>query len=260
MTERIPALKQGNARKSFRARRLIAIVIALFVIISIVLFFRSSLSKLTDIQVQGTIFVDPEDIQQALDVHTGDSFFFPSANVLRDRVLTLKQVESVSIQKRFPGVLRVKVKEFEAVAIQLSAEGQIASILSNGFIVPIREGSTPDKPILTGWQVDDANLIALCQVLNNLPSSMLSDLSEIHPDPSTSYPDRIKLYTRSRFEVITTVSKLSERISYLSDIVQNREPGKVIMLEANTYLSYSAESENEKSQEADKVEEKDTTQ
>jgi cell division protein FtsQ len=41
--------------------------------------------------------------------------------------------------------------------------------------------------------------------------------------------------------VVTTVSKLQDKISYLNEIIENREPGTIVMLEADTYMPYSAQ-------------------
>ena len=261
MTQRIPALKEELEKRTSRGKRILLwIVFTLVVFIVTFLFLRSSLSKYSDIQVVGTSYLSEAEVLQALDVKTGDSFFFPKISELKARVSKLEPLESVSISKKFPGVLRVTVSEFPEVAVQLSEDGKVFSVLANGLILSLREGKLPDKPILSGWEPKDPNLIALCRILSELEPYMLSDLSEIHPDPSTAYPDRITMFTRSRFEVVTTVSKLSDKISYLSDIVQNREPGKVIMLEADTYLPYSAENANNETQEADNIKEKDSTQ
>lgn len=259
--ERIPILKRvEQLPRTRRGKKLLRIVIALFIIVLIVLFFRSSLSKFSDIQVTGTEYLKQDEVLKALEVSPGDSFFIPGSGKLKKRVMSLKPIETVIIVKKFPGVLRVQVKEYPQVAVQLAADGKLFTVLSNGLNLPITDGNLPDKPILSGWNPEDPNLSALCLVLSGLPNHLLKDLSEIHPDPSISYPNRIKLFTRSRFEVITTVERLKDRISYLSDIVQNREPGKIIMLEADTYLPYSAENVIDDSQEADKLKEKDSTQ
>jgi cell division protein FtsQ len=260
MAERIPALKREEKPRLRRGKKLLRIVIALFVIVLIVLFFRSPLSKFSEIQVTGMEYLSKEEVVTALDVSAGDSFFIPGVNQFKKRILSLKPIESVIITKKFPGVLRVEVKEYAQVAVQLASDGKMFSVLSNGLSLPILGDSLPDKPILSGWKPEDPNLVALCGILNGLPSYLLADLSEIHPDPSISYPNRIKLFTRSGFEVVTTVERLTDKISYLSDIVQNREPGKIIMLEVDTYLPYSAENVSNETQETNKLKEKDSTQ
>lgn len=262
MTERIPALKRDKPSlpASGRARKLLAILIALLAIALIVLFFRSSLSKYSDIRVSGTDVLTAEEVIAAAGVLAGDSFFRPGRAKLAERVKLLKPIESVTITKKFPGVLIIEVREYPEVAVRLDADGTQSRILSNGLVLPGQAGRVPDKPILSGWATDDPNWAALCALLGELPAHMLDDLSEIRPDPSLSYPDRIKLFTRSRFEVLTTVGKLPDRIAYLADIVQNREPGKVMMLDTDTYMPYSAQNAGEKALDDDKVEEKDSTQ
>ncbi|BBI34670.1 cell division protein FtsQ/DivIB [Cohnella abietis] len=242
MTERIPALKrEDKVPKTRREKKWLRILIALLIIVLIVLFFRSPLAKFSEIQVTGMVYLTKEEVTKALGVAPGDSFFVPGTGKLKKRVSSLKPIESVKITKKFPSVLRVEVKEYPQVAVQLAADGKVLAILSNGLSLTIPEGHLLDKPILSGWKPNDPILNALCAVLNELPAYLLADLSEIHPAPSAAYPNRIKLFTRSRFEVVTTVERLPDKITYLSDIVQNREPGKIIMLEADTYLPYSAE-------------------
>jgi len=241
MTERIPALKQVDKPPARRGKKLLWILSALFLIVLVVLFFRSSLSKYSEIIVTGTVALSKEDVLKALELAPGDSFFVPGTGKIKERVQALKPVESASITKKFPGVLLVEVKEYPTVAVELSTDGKVNAVLANGMVLPMPEGKIPDRPILSGWKQDDANLTALCRILSDLPPYLLTDLSEIHPDPSTAYPDRIKLFTRSRFEIVTTVGKLADRISYLSDMVQNREPGRIVILEAVTYTPYSAE-------------------
>ncbi|WP_256760249.1 cell division protein FtsQ/DivIB [Cohnella sp. WQ 127256] len=261
MSERIPALKrEEGVPRTRRGKKLLRLVIALLIIILIVLFFRSPLSEISEIRVTGTEFLSKEEVIQALGVSPGDSFFVPSISKLQKRMNSLKPIQSVKMIKNFPGVLQVEVKEYPQVAVQLASDGKVFAVLSNGLTLPIVEGNLLDKPILSGWKSDDTNLIALCTVLNSLPSYLLADLSEIQPDPSISYPNRIKIFTRSKFEVVTTIEKLTDKIPYLSDIVQNREPGKIIMLEADTYLPYSAEIVEGEKEDTVKVKEKDSTQ
>jgi len=261
VTERIPALKkEAKPPRSRRGKRLIRLLIALSAIVVVVLFFRSPLSKISEIQVTGAEFVSREEIVQAVGISSGDSFFFPGVGTLKQRAEQLKPVESAMIYKNFPGVVRVEVKEYPQVAVQLSSDGGMSAVLSNGLVLPMPAGKHPDKPILSGWKPNDASLSELCAALSGLPGYLLSDLSEIHPDPSVSYPKRIKLFTRSRFEVTTSIDLLKDKIAYLSDIVQNREPGKITMLDVDYYSPYSADPVTETTGEADKVKEKDSTQ
>lgn len=242
MNERIPALKrEPEAPRRRRGGKLIALLIALFAIVLVVLFFRSSLSKVEDIRVTGIRNLSEAEVKSALALEPGDSFFTPGAGKLEERIRALPPVEEVRVVKKFPGSVEVRVQEYGEVATELAADGSLKIVLESGLALPSKGGALPDKPVLTGWKPGDAVRTALCAALGGMEESLLTDLSEIKPDPSASYPDRIKIFTRSGFEVLTTAGKLQEKIPYLSEIVENREPGRITMLEADTYLPFSAE-------------------
>ncbi|WP_276355923.1 cell division protein FtsQ/DivIB [Cohnella caldifontis] len=260
MNERIPALKREKEAPKRRSGRLIAMLVLLLLIALVILFFRSSLSKVSQIEVSGIHHLSEADVKKALGVVPGDSFFTPGSGKLEERIRVLPPVKSVRVLKKFPGTVEVRVLEFAEVASEIGSDGAVRVVLENGLALPAVAGGMPDKPVLTGWKPDDAVRKALCGTLASMPDGLLSDLSEIKPDPSKSYPDRIKLFTRSRFQVITTVSKLKEKIPYLSEIVENREPGTITMLEADTYLPFSAQKGTSETGEADGHKENGTTQ
>ena len=74
---------------------------------------------------------------------------------------------------------------------------------------------------------------------------MISDISEILPSPTPSFPDRIKLYTRSKFEVITAVSLLRDKVEYLNQVIEMEQPGIITMLEADSYEPFKPENPEE---------------
>ncbi len=260
MRERIPALQREPEVPKRRIGKLMVIVILLFVIVLVILFFRSSLSKVSQVEVDGILHLTEAQVREKLGLAQGDSFFTPSSGELAGRVKLLPPVKDVQVIKKFPGKVEIRVKEYGEVALEIGEDGALRVVLENGLALPVGSGELPDKPILTGWKPDDAVREALCRTLASMPGALLSDLSEIKPDPSKAYPDRIKLFTRSRFEVVTTVSKLADKIPYLSEIVENREPGQIVMLEADTYLPYSAQITSGETEEPDKHKDNGTTQ
>lgn len=253
MNERIPALKREARAPGKRGSKILAIVLALFVIVLVILFFRSSLSKVTEIQVFGLHHLSEAEVKEALGIVPGDSFFIPASGKLAANVAALPVVKHAEVLKKFPGVVEVRVQEHAEVAMQLRSGGELAVVLENGLPVPAKDGLLPDKPILTGWLETGDVWTDLCMVLSGISAGDLADISEIRPDPSTSYPDRIRLFTRSGFEVVTTVSKLQDKIAFLDEIIENREPGIITMLEADTYMPYSAQMAEPAAEETEKT-------
>ncbi|MNC46566.1 Cell division protein DivIB [compost metagenome] len=101
-------------------------------------------------------------------------------------------------------------------------------------------------PILSGWAADNMLKAKLCLALSQVPQQYLSDISEIRPDPTTAYEDRIKIYTRSRYEVLTTIEYLPGNIQYLGFLTnelkeRGKDSGVITMLEQIRHAPFEGE-------------------
>ncbi|GKU78370.1 cell division protein FtsQ/DivIB [Paenibacillus sp. L3-i20] len=242
MSMQMPVLKEP-ARKRKGNKKLLAVLFLLFVAILTVLFFNSSISKISDIQITGTHFTTNEEIILASGIKMGDAFFQTSSTTIAEMVKKKPQVESVDVIKVFPGIIKITVREYPVVAFELTEQGKLTALLSNGTSVEAVHGGNQllDKPILSGWSADDPIKLKLTKQLALIPIKQLSDLSEITPIPSKAYPDRIRIYTRTKFEVVTAVSVLPEKIEALNAVIETQEPGKITMLLADTYVPFGVE-------------------
>jgi cell division protein FtsQ len=211
----IPVIRKEKTKKN-GSRKLLYLLILFFVTLMLILFFRSPLSKIDTIEIRGQTLLESGQIGQAAKVSAGDQFFgFRAADVER-RVSTLKGVQTVVASKHFPGKLLITVKEYPRVAFQLGSDGVMQAVLADATAIPVKDRNlTPDKPFLTGWADDNPQKASLCKTLSQIQPALLSDVSEIRPDPSASYEDKIKLYTRSQFQVVTRIAFLPEKIPYL---------------------------------------------
>ncbi|MCQ6558261.1 cell division protein FtsQ/DivIB [Paenibacillus mendelii] len=248
MQDKVPVLREP-VRKRRGGKKLLAVLLLLFIVILCVLFFNSSISKISSIVVEGQRYTSREEIQKAAGIQVGDAFFSTSAKTVEDRVKAIKPVEKVEVVKKFPGSVSIVVSEYSTVAFELSPKGELTAMLSNGAIVRAGSDIVVDKPILSGWKADDPHKVELSKKLAELPAESLSDFSEIIPSPSKAYPDRIKIYTRTRFEVVTAISVLQDKISSLDAVIETQEPGIITMLLADTYVPFvPEEAENEDSE------------
>ena len=185
MSGQMPVLKKPErVRKG--SRKLLAILILLFIVLLAVLFFNSSISKISDIQIDGERFASRDEIARLAGIVAGDAFFRTTGSTIEARVQELPQVEKATVVKKFPGVVKITVEEYPAVAFELSAEGEVAALLSNGTRTAAShdEMLLVDKPILTGWKKDDPVKAELTKQLARIPANQLTDLSEIIPIPS----------------------------------------------------------------------------
>ncbi|WP_424768294.1 cell division protein FtsQ/DivIB [Paenibacillus sp. sgz302251] len=242
MSSQMPVLKEP-ARKRKGSRKLIIILSLLFIALLAVLFFNSSISKISEITVDGMRFATKEEIGKASEVMIGEAFFGTTSSTIEQRIKKLPQINKAAVTKVFPGVLKIMVEEYPPVAFELSAQGEMTALLSNGTSVDASNDGwlLVDKPVLTGWSADDPIKAELTKQLGKIPTKQLSDLSEITPFPSAAYPDRILIYTRTKFEVVTSVSVLPDKVEALNAVIETQEPGKITMLLADTYVPFELE-------------------
>ncbi|AIQ60214.1 cell division protein FtsQ/DivIB [Paenibacillus borealis] len=241
---RMPLLKEDKPSKRM-SRKITIILLLLFIALLAVIFFRSSVSKITAIHFQGDKYTSREDLLAASGLTVGGQFFAVSGDSVESALTELKTVQEAAVNKKFPGVIDISIKEFPAVAYELDQAGSLEAILSSGAAVSVKDtGIAVEKPILTNWQADDPYKTKLCQALAGIPNELTSDISEIVPSPTLSFPDRIKLYTRSRFEVITAISLLKDKVEYLNQVIENEQPGLIKMLEADSYVPFHTEAED----------------
>ncbi|MFF2093461.1 cell division protein FtsQ/DivIB [Paenibacillus sp. NPDC058174] len=242
MSVQMPVLKQPERPKK-GSRKLLSVLLLLFVVILAVLFFNSSISKISSIEVAGAQYATIAEVEQAADIEVGEAFFGVSKERIENRVRALKPIDEVTVEKRFPGAVKILVKEHPVVAFEIGTEGNMTAIMSNGTsVTAISNDVLLDKPVLSGWAKDDPFRMDLTKQLGKISAKQLSDLSEIIPYPSKAYPDRIKIYTRTKFEVVTSISVLESKIEALNAVIETQEPGKITMLLADTYVPFDGNS------------------
>ncbi|MCU6709465.1 FtsQ-type POTRA domain-containing protein [Paenibacillus sp. J5C_2022] len=248
MSTQMPVLKEP-ARKRKGKKGLLAIVILLFFALLAVLFFNSSISKISEIQISGSLYATNEAIVQAAGIEVGDAFFQATSSAIAEGIRKLPHVEDVKVSKVFPGIVKMTIQEYPVVAFELAPDGGLTALLSSGTSAVAKDErlTLVDKPILTGWKDNDPVKKELMKQLARIPEKQLADLSEISPIPSKAYPDRIRMYTRTKFEVITAVSVLPDKIDALNAVIEHQEPGKITMLLADTYVPFNADGADDSS-------------
>ncbi|MCK8487830.1 FtsQ-type POTRA domain-containing protein [Paenibacillus sp. MBLB2552] len=237
----VPVLKEPAPKKK-SGRKIKTILILLFLALLCVLFFRSSLSKISVITFEGNTYTTEAELLGVSGLQVGSPFFAVSADHIARKLEEIPSVQQAKVDKSFPGGVKIRIEEYPIAAYELTAEGILQGLLANGTRIELKDGSMPvDKPILTGWKADDESLVKLCRTLSQIPDELTADISEIVPSPTLSYPDRIKLYTRSKFEIISAISLLAKKAEYMNEILQTQDPGKLTLLDADSYVPYSAE-------------------
>ncbi|URN93185.1 MAG: FtsQ-type POTRA domain-containing protein [Candidatus Pristimantibacillus lignocellulolyticus] len=242
MQSQMPVLKEPEPKKKGN-KKIIAIIVILFLAIFSIIFFNSTLSKITEVQITGTQFVNGAEVMSAAGLKVGDSFVFSSAEEIENKVTTLNTINKAVVTKHFPGIIKIAVTEYSVVAFEFDNSGELIALLASGASIKTTNDRIQimDKPILTGWSKDDPYKNELMKQLASIDSTLLADISEIAPIPSVAFPDRILIYTRTKFEVTTAVSLIREKVEAMNGVIETQAPGKLTLLLADTYEPFNRE-------------------
>ncbi|MCZ8511237.1 FtsQ-type POTRA domain-containing protein [Paenibacillus filicis] len=241
--DRLPVIKKPAVRRR-SSKKLLLFLFIFFITLLLVLFFQSSLSVITRVEVDGQQLVSESSIRQASGVKPGDHFFSVSSGAIEAQVKGLHMIETVDVTKHFPGVIHIQVKEYPKVAYQIGDNGQVEVLLADASAAPVTvQGVALDMPILSGWAPDDPMKVKLCQMMASLAPGYFKDISEIKPAPTESYPDKVRMYTRSQYEVQTTIGYMPEKMknlaAYIANLQDNKISGGVIkMLDADWHSPF----------------------
>lgn len=259
--DRLPVIQKPKARTG-SSKKLLLFLFIFFVTLLLVLFFQSSLNEVTEVEIVGQELVSAEEIGQASGVKLGDHFFSVPSGQIEQGVEQLPMIESAEVSKHFPGKIRIEVKEYPKVAYQMGESGGLEALLADGSAMPVtaRTGVALDMPLLTGWADNDPLKLELCRTMADIPADLFSDVSEILPFPSSSYPDKIKMYTRSQYEVHTLISYLPEKMkalnSYIATLKEDNKIGGILtLLEADSHGPYDPQAGRKTRQETDSLQE-----
>lgn len=162
-------------------RTVLALVLAAGVVASATwLVFFSSVLGVREIVIVGNLTVSRERIEEA----AGVPYEHPLATVdledVEEKVGSIRQIESVSAARQWPGTLRIEVVERTPVAVVL-AGGKAALMDRDGVVTEVRDAAPPTLPVLVvdrPSSTDPATRAAL-QVIADLPGDIAGLVEEV---------------------------------------------------------------------------------
>jgi cell division protein FtsQ len=175
--------ERARRRKRMRTQRLVAVAAAgpLFVMGWLVL--ASPVFDVDAVAVAGTARLSTEQVVQASGVRTGQALATVDLAEVRRRVGSLPEVQSVTVERHWPGTLDVTVVERVPVAAVARPEGHVQLIDRSGVVVTtVTDASEAvGLPALTvpapGPSTTDPTTRSALAVLAELPPDLRSGTS-----------------------------------------------------------------------------------
>lgn len=217
--------------------RLIKGIIFLVVSVAVLGFFvYVPFFTLEEVKLEGAKYLTEEDILRVGNIYIGEPLFKLETNVVQSRLSKDLRIEEVSVRRKLPHTLEIKIKERRPLATVICDYGYL-DLDHNGTIIDsYKTIKTMQIPMITGAsvrdlyigdEVDDELIKKILDFLQRLNEDTLNLLSEI----AIVDADYIVMYSATERPVQIRIGKL-ERLDekarltedFLRDLATNPHP------------------------------------
>ncbi len=229
--DRIPSLKERRKRRT--NRNFLFLLVLFLIMLAVLLYLQSPLSKVRDIRVEGAGLRAGEEYIQFSGVRAGDALWGFRASEIEEKITSLEGVGKAEvIREDFRDVV-IRVDEFETVAL-IQTDSGFHPVLADGTTFSRTSDTPPPAPVLSEFEEGD-QMEKMVRELEELPPSVTSLISELKHTGEGS----ITAFMADGYEVRGVISGFAEKMAYYPSIVaQLTEEGRgVIDLEAGVYFS-----------------------
>lgn len=253
--DRLPNVKK--VRNTRLIRRLTLIISISAIVILILCYFISPLSKLAKVTVVGNENVESQAVITDSKLKTNEDLwtqFFDRSTYEKNVEQTFPRVKKATISLTGINQFNIAIEEYQVLAVDY-LDGTYYPILENGKVLTENKLDTPisGMPVFANFQ-DEKYIQLLMDSYSDLPEEQKEQITEIKYSPSESNKELITLYMKDSNQVIVNISQLVEKMKYYSQVAgQMSEPG-VIDMEVGIF-SYSHKKETENSDGSESTEE-----
>lgn len=255
--DRIPKLKQERRKKT--NRRIMILLFLFFLLILSILYFRSPMSKVGSITVQGNRLITTEDIIAASGLTAETVILNIDKDELLAKIMDIPEIKSAELSLTLPNHLHINVEEYDILGI-LKSDDEYQVLLENGHLTAWndRYQHELDVPILLGFS-DDDQLELLAKQLGELATEVRNSISEMIFTPKETDLLAVTLYMNDGFEVRATLRSFAERMNYYPDLISQIDPGEKGILDLEVGLFFKSYESFIESPDAEESETSDET-
>lgn len=238
LEDRVPKLKKQKKKRT--NRRLILYLSILFLLVLFGIYFRSPISKIADISVDGNHYLNKDEVMALSSVTYDMSYFRINANQAAEKLMKQNEIKKAVVKKVFPNKIHISIEEYKTTGY-LKKDNTLYPILENGKSIGALKGNTLPvaAPIFIDFK-DDNTVQQLSNELAKLDSSIVRSISEIHFTPDDVIKDHITLFMGQGYVVSVTIQDFAQKMSTYPLIIKQLKPGDKVLihLEVGAYIEH----------------------
>ncbi|MCD8817336.1 cell division protein FtsQ/DivIB [Mammaliicoccus sciuri] len=264
--ERLEILKKKRKRR--RQIQLGVFIGVILLVILILLYMFTDISKVDQVDIKGEEIVSKNDIEKALDIKKDSRIYNIPVSDMKSKIEKIEGVKSVEIKRHFPNDLTVNVNEYETIGL-VKEKKHYVPLLENGKTIKNLSTDLPiDVPILNDFSSKKLN--KMIPELKKVKPKVKSMISEINYKPGENNQNRIQLFMTDNVEVVGDIQTFANKINYYPSISDKLErdnsgaiktPGFLDLQVGVTFLPYETEEQQkERSEKETKQDESNKTE
>lgn len=234
--DRVPKLKEQRKQKA--NRRLILYLSLFFILLSLIIYSQSSLSKVSAINVSGNRHVTEQEIIKLSEISNETSIWRVNEDKVASSILHHIEIKDVEVKRKFPNEVIIDINEYNRIAY-IFEDGDYYPVIENGKILATMESEVlpDDAPLMMNWNHGD-KVEEFIGELMKLPEAIIYAISEIHHTPTEIDSNHLTLFMNDGFEVSATVRDFSKKMAAYPSIIAQLDPNQkgVINIEVGTYF------------------------
>jgi len=214
-------------KKKWTSGRVTVIICAVIALLIALLF--TPLFNVTEITVSGNERVSTEALIEASGIYRGVNTLKANLGQARKRISTIAYIDTVKVERRFPGRVVITVTESQEAAY-LPFIGNYVGIDAKGKILEIKpKGTVVDRPVVLGVTISEFNIgsivktpqeeqfAVMCQMLKQMEINQLT--SGIAQVDVTDLND-IRMYLTNHIAItFGSTDNLNYKLSFLKSVI-----------------------------------------
>ncbi|RYM07313.1 FtsQ-type POTRA domain-containing protein [Sporolactobacillus sp. THM7-7] len=237
LEDRLPQLKKERKQKANRRFAFYASVF--FLLILIVVYVQSPLSKVQDITVSGQQLVDSGKVISASGISADTHVWDIRAEDAEKRIEKLPTVQKASVRSHFPNRVTIRIQEYKRKAYLYKGGGYVPILQNGTMLKKIPNGKLPvDAPVLFGFNHPSA-LKTIAEGLGKIPQQVIHSISDIHYISKPPGEDNLLLYMNDGNRVVASTDTFEKNITLypeIADHLPENGPRGTIHLSVGSYF------------------------
>lgn len=230
---KLPRLRHHHYRKN--GERVFKLVMLFGLILLLMLYIISPLSKLQSVDVAGNKELSTEKVERAVKVYPGRfiwGVYFSRQQLCKEARVTQPRIASAKIKITGPQSVKVTVQENPLVGTAKLGNQEYA-VLGDGHLQKTTMKSTGiDYRQFSGHRAD---LELVARQIGKLKLAIRAGISAVVYQPTKQMPDRIVLYMRDGNTVLANKETVGEKMAYYPGIAANMKKNGVVDLQVGAF-------------------------